>query len=218
MDVEQVNDRILEDLAGQHRSHFMTPMLSERLGQAPLAEVVLYAYGVHAGSDEAEASRANRAIKPHEGRWDCEVSEHFWRGVCEARGVEIGAPFNKAPRKKTGCPGVRYAKFKLRGGPLLLSRLSDFFELYSRFPDVAGCLRDEIERDKEFVQLNGLQAQKAIYCLYDGATIGTRLEAAEEALSLPRLSGRGIGFGEWDHRPRRPDLSKLKAIPSNWEG
>ncbi len=218
MDIEQVNDNILEDLAGQHRSYFVTPTLSERLGQACLTEVVLYAYGVHAGSDEAEESREGREIKPHEGRWDCEISEHFWRGVCEARGIEIGAPFNKSPRKKTGCKGARYAKFKLHGGPLLLSRLSDFFELYSRFPDVAGDLRDEIERDKGFVQLNGLQAQKAIYCLYDGAIIGGRLEAAEEALNLPRLSGRGIGFGEWDHRPTRPDLSKLKPIPPNWEG
>lgn len=217
MDIEEVNDKILEDLADEHRTYFMTGMLSERLGQANLTEVVLYAYGVHAGSDEAEEWRKEREVKPHEGHWDCEISRHFWRGVCEARGAEIGMPFNRKPRRKTSTEGCHYAKFKVKGSRLLLSRLRDFFELYSAFPEVASAyFEDQISQEKGFVQLNGLHAQMAIYSLYHGASIGARLGAADDVMNLRIMSGRGIGSGQWDHQPKQPDLSRLKPIPKNW--
>jgi hypothetical protein len=216
VNLEGIDPDVLEDLTAQHQTYFMTGRLSERLGQAHLTEVVLYAYGVNAGSDEAERARASRGLRLHEGHLDCETSRHFWRGVCEARRAEIGAPLNKKPRKKSSREGSNYARFKVRGGPLLLGRLRDFFELYSEFPDVADDLHDEIERDKGLAQLNGLQAKKAIYCLYHDAKIGLRLDAAAAVLNLQHLSGRGIGFDQWDHQPEKPDLSRLKPVPKNW--
>jgi hypothetical protein len=215
VDVEQFNDKRVEHLARQHRTRLVTVPLSCRIDEAELDEVVLYAYGIAASGDEAEEARESCRVTRHEGHDDCETSRHFWRGVCEGRDAEIGAPFNRAPRKKTRCEGSQYARFKLRGGPMLLSRFCDFFELYSWYPSVARYLRDEIERDKGFVQLNGTQAQRAIICLYQGANFGRKLEKAEEVMALkPR---QGLGIGGWgDERPRQPDWSKLKPIPPNW--
>lgn len=223
MDVEQFNDHRVEHLARQHRTSFVTAPLSCRIDQAELDEVVMYAYGIAASSDEAEEGRSYREVTRHEGHDDCETSRHFWRGVCEGRDAEIGAPFNRAPRKKTRCEGSHYARFKLRGSKFLLNRFSDFFEMYSWYPDVAGDLRDEIRRKEGLVQLNGSQAQKAIYCLYHGANFGRKLEKAEEVMALQPKSGWApadaslfSNFLPEGDRPRQPDWSNLKPIPPNW--
>lgn len=217
MNVEEVNDNILGALAEMHRTRFVTSPLSYRIDEADLGEVLMYAYGIVASGDEAEERRKFFGVGRHEGHDDCETSRHFWRGVCEGRDAEIGAQFNRSPRKKTDCEGAYYARFKVRGGPMLLSRLSDFFELHSWYPDVADGLRDEIKRDKGgLVQLNGLQAQKAVYCLYHGANFGRKLEKAAEVMALEPKSGWGVGNAAWgSHRPRKPDRSKLRQIPPN---
>lgn len=218
MNVDEVNDSILADLAAQHRTYFVTGMFSERLDRADLAEVVLYAYGAFAGSDEAESYRKHRAVREHEGTWDCEVSRHFWRGVCEARRVEIGMPFNRKERKKTGREGTFYPKFKLLGSRLLLSRLYDFFLRYSAYPQVASDLfRSQIEEERGFVLLNGLAAQMAVYNLYHGAHIGISMDKAERVLGWRPLTGWGIDDGPWSHEPRAPDLSKLKPKPLGFD-
>lgn len=220
MNLEGIDREILEDLAGQHRSYFVSGLHSERLAQAGLNEVVLYAFGTHAGSDEAEKWRETREVKRHEGRADCETSRHFWRGVCEARNLEIGLHFSPKPRGKTNTEGSRYARFKVRGTPLLLARLYYFFKLYSRYPEVAtDYFLDQIDADKGFVQLNGLQAQKAVYCLYQGASIGARLEKAADIMDWEPLTGWGVGDAEWGcHKVRHHDLSALKPIPPNLFG
>ncbi len=216
MNLEGIDREALEDLAAQHQTFFMTGGLSERLGQGHLTEVVLFAYGVNAGSDEAERLRADRELRPHEGHLDCETSRHFWRGVCEARRAEIGMPFNPKPRKKTNREGCHYAKFKVKGSRLLLARLREFFKLYSFFPEVANSFEGQIDDQRGFVLLSGLHAQMAVFCLYYDAKIGIRLDAATKVMNLRPLSGRGIGFHQLDHEPQQPDLSGLKPVPKNW--
>jgi hypothetical protein len=214
MNIEEMNYQRLEDLALQHRTYFVTPALSAQIEEAGLEEMILYGYGTLAGSDEAEERREGMCVNPHEGFWDCEVSPHFWRGVCEARGAEIGMPFNKKPRKKTETEGSRYARFKVRGTHLLLWRLYEFFERYSAYPQVAcRYFEDQIDADKGFVLLSGQRAQMAIYSLYHGASVGALVGRAKEIMKQQPLSGWGIGDQEWgSHRPMRPDLSGLKPM------
>ena len=115
MNTDEINDQVLEHLADMHRTRFFTLALSYRIGDASLDELILYGYGVIAGSDEAEERREGGEVRPREGYLDCETSPHFWRGVCEARRAEIGMPLNRKPRKKTDEEGRRYARFKVRG-------------------------------------------------------------------------------------------------------
>jgi hypothetical protein len=35
-------------------------------------------------------------------------------------------------------------------------------------------------------------------------------------MKLGHLTGRGIGFDQFDHQPNQPDLSSLKPVPKNW--
>ena len=214
MNIEQINDQRLEDLALQHRTYFVTPALSAQIEEAGLEEMILYGYGTLAGSDEAEERRKTMCVNPHEGHWDCEVSPHFWRGVCEARGVEIALHNNKKPRAKTNTEVCRYARFKVRGTNLLLWRLYEFFELYSAYPQVAcRFFEDQIDGGKGVVQLNGQLAQMAVYSLYDGASVGALVGRAKEIIKQQPMSGWGIGDQQWgNHRPRRPDLSGLKPM------
>ncbi|MGA2115989.1 MAG: hypothetical protein ABSH56_14705 [Bryobacteraceae bacterium] len=214
MNIDEVNENILEDLASQHRSYFVTGMHSEILDQADLAEVVLYAYGAHAGGEDAEEFRSELAVREHEGNADCEISRHFWRGVCEARRAEFGVHFNKKQRQRTATTGHPYPKFKVRGTQLLLGRLYDFFLKYSAFPDVASeHFEEQIDSEKGFVLLTGMPAKKAVYSLYNGAHIGSRLEKAREVMDWRPLSGWDIGAGPWAQNPRVPDLSKIKQVP-----
>ena len=72
MNIELIDRPDLVRLAGMHRSYFVTGLLSERLAQVGLYEVVLYAYGIHAGSDdEAEEFKHGREARRHEGHLDC---------------------------------------------------------------------------------------------------------------------------------------------------
>jgi hypothetical protein len=214
MNVEEVNRSILEYLATQHQTYFVTGMFSERLDRANLAEVVLYAYGTFAGSDEAEEYREDREVREHEGFDDCETSPHFWRGVCEARRAELGMPFNRKPRKKTSAAGYHYPKFKVRGTQLLLSRLYDFFLRYSAYPQVANeHFEKQIDNKKGFVLLSGLPAQMAVYNLYHCAHIGGMIEKAQEIMEWRPQKGWGIGQEEWGAiNPRVPDLSNLRPV------
>ncbi len=101
MNTQELNDQVLEDLAGMHRTRFVGSSLSRRLADVPLEELILYGYGVVAGSEEAEKQRQSWEVRTHEGHLDCEISPHFWRGFCEARQSDIGMPYNQRPRKKT---------------------------------------------------------------------------------------------------------------------
>ncbi|MBZ5726367.1 MAG: hypothetical protein LAP87_15375 [Acidobacteriia bacterium] len=166
MNLEEVNDSILADLAGQHRTYFVTSLLSERLDRADLAEVVLYAYGTLAGQDEMEDFREPRPVREHEGFADCETSGHFWRGVCDQRGT-FGIFINRRRRKKTARSDYPYPYFEIRGTQLLLGRLYDFFALYSPYPQAASELfLKQIDAEKGCVRLTGANAQMAVFNLY----------------------------------------------------
>ena len=74
MKLDEVNDNILADLATRHKTYFMTSLLSERLDNASLTEVVLYAYLAGHGDFSMtrryvhpEASTVKRAIEKARG-------------------------------------------------------------------------------------------------------------------------------------------------------
>lgn len=215
MNIEELNDKILEDLAGQHRTYFVTGLVSEQIGRASLEEVVLYAYGVIAAGDEAECVRENRAVRDHEGHWDCEVSPHFWRGVFDRRGT-MRLYTNRQPCKKSNKREYEYPHFGVRGTQLLLGRLYDFFLNYSAYPDVASeRFLEQIDSGRGRVELTGMPAQKAIYCLYHGAHVGEHINLASDIFHWrPERVGWRIDDGPWSYQPRSPDMSKLRPIPA----
>jgi hypothetical protein len=214
MDLDEINHSILEDLTSQHRTYFVTSLLSERLDNASLNEVVLYAYGVLAGQDEIEEFREPRPVLEHEGFADCETSAHFWRGVCDVRGT-IFLLENKKARKKTSQTVFHYPAFRVNGTQLLLSRLYDFFRLYSPYPQAASeQFLKQIDEETGRVHLTGMPAQMAVYNLYHGAHVGARMDRAGEIMDWKPLSGWGIGSGPGGINPVRPDLSRLKSIPA----
>ncbi len=216
MNIDEVNDSILADLASQHRTYFMTGLLSERIEQASLEELVLYAYGTLAASDESEEFRRDRAVRDHEGNWDCEVSPHFWRGVCDRRATFFFAK-DRHRRQKTGAfSGGRYPVFKVRGTQLLLSRLYDFFRR-SPYPEIADeKFVRQIDSEKGEVRVSHRAAQMAVRSLYDGAHVGAFMDRAYEIMhEWNPLSGCGIDQEDgWRGRRRAPDLNGLKSIPA----
>jgi hypothetical protein len=215
MDIEEVNDSVLQDLASLHRSYFVTGLLTERIAQTPLSEIVLYAYGVIAGGPEVEELRADRDVREHEGCDDCEISPHFWRGVCDARGATLGLAFNKKPRKKTESTGHAYPYFRMKGSQLLLARLYDFFKLYAPYPQAANeQFEKQIDDEKGGVYLTGMPAQMAVYNLYDGAHVGNWMDKAQDVIEWKGLTGWNIGKGLGSLNPAKRDLSKLKPVPS----
>jgi hypothetical protein len=216
MNLEEVNDSILADLAGQHRSYFVTSLLSERLDRADLAEVLLYAYGTLAGQGEMEEFRADRLVRDHEGFCDCETSQHFWRGVFDQRGTFFLAKDGNV-RKRTGSTSGNFRPtFRVAGTHLLLSRLCDFFQRYTPFPEIVNeKLFKQIDGEKGKMELSGLAAQMAVYSLYHGAHVGALMDRAAEVLEWKPTKGWGIGLGPGCFKPRRPDLSRLRPIPAD---
>ncbi len=216
MNLEEVNERILEDLATQHRTYFVTSLLSGRLDEASVAEILLYAFGALAGQDEMEEFREDREVREHEGHADCETSPHFWRGVFDQRGTFFFA-LDRKVRKRTGqTSGHSYPVFRVGGTKLLLNRLYDFFRLYSPYPQVASekFLR-QIDSEKSRVELTGEPAQMAVYNLYCGAHVGARMDRAAEVLEWRPLTGWGIGNRVGFNNPARPDLSRLRPVPAD---
>jgi hypothetical protein len=215
MNLEEVNDSILADLAGQHRTYFVTSLLSERLDRADLAEILLYAYGTLAGHGEMEEFRADRPVRDHEGFCDCETSRHFWRGVFDQRGTFFLAKDGKV-RKRTGSTsGNLRPTFRVAGTQVLLSRLYDFFRLYSAYPQAASeHFLKQIDGEKGKVEMSGLDAQMAVFDLYHGAHVGALMDRAADVLEWKPAAGWGIGDGPGCFKPRTPDLSRIRPIPA----
>ncbi|MEI9974611.1 MAG: hypothetical protein WDO73_22730 [Ignavibacteriota bacterium] len=211
MNLEEVNDSILADLAGQHRTYFVTSLLSERLDRADLAEVLLYAYGTLAGQGEMEEFRADRPVRDHEGFCDCETSRHFWRGVFDQRGTFFLAKDGKV-RKRTGsASGNLRPTFRVAGTQVLLSRLYDFFRLYSAYPQAASeHFLKQIDGEKGKVEMSG--AGRA-----DGSLRPVRWRACGR-LDRPRRRDPGVeardGLGH-RRRPRMLQAEATRPVPAS---
>jgi hypothetical protein len=217
MDLSALNEVILEDLASCHRTYYVTSLLSGRLSQTTPHELILYAYGVLSGQDEVEEFRAARAVRDHERHADCETSKHFWRGVFDTRGTLF--MFDNSRRAKKN-PKTRYTYpiWRLRGSQLLLSRMYDFFKLYSAFPGAASPkFLQCIEEERGKVELIGVEAQQAAFNLYAGAKIGAFINRADDAITWQPLRGWGIGEGAGMIQPDRihrvSRLRHLQPIP-----
>jgi hypothetical protein len=213
MDIHTINDNVLKDLMGRHRSYFVTSLLSGRLEASPLSELMLYAYGTLAGHPEIDQARVPRPVRDHEGFDDCETSAHFWRGVFDVRGTMFMF-YNKREKKKSGETSYGYPLFRVRGSQLLLSRMYDFFKLWSPYPDAASDrFLEQIDNEQGVVELRGLPAQMAAYNLYGNACVGAYVDRSEEIADWRPHNGWFAGDGAGAAPKKLVDFSALLPIP-----
>jgi hypothetical protein len=213
MDINQVNDNLLTDLIGRHRSYFVTSLLSGRLDASPLSELILYAYGTLAGHQEIDQARAPRSVRDHEGFDDCETSRHFWRGVFDVRGTMFMFQ-NKREKKRSGETSYGYPLFRIRGSQLLLSRMYDFFKLWSPYQDAASDrFLEQIDNEQGIVELRGITAQMAVYNLYSNSCLGAYMDRSEEIADWRPHNGWFAGDGAGSAPQKELDFTTLMPIP-----
>lgn len=215
MNVDSINYQRLEEISQLHKTWFVTPTVSRAIDDAGLEEVVLYAYGTIAAGAEAEDSRKDREVRPHEGRLDCETSQHFWRGVHDTAG-SYGLFNNRRTRKKTGRTEYPYPWFEVRGSRLLIARMGFWLSAFGPFWSAAEEALWDAQADSEkggVVRLTGSPAQAAVMSLCMGASIGSRLERAHEIADWRPL--RGWCAAQRGRIPPRTNVACLSDIPAD---
>jgi len=135
--------------------------------------------------------------------------------VFDQRGTFFLAKDGKVRRKTGSTSGNLRPTFRVAGTQVLLSRLYDFFRLYSAYPQAASeHFLKQIDGEKGKVEMSGLDAQMAVYDLYDGAHVGAFIDRAADVLEWKPAAGWGIGEGPGCFNPRKPDLSRLRPVPA----